>query len=269
MTKLNLPAMPFYVGDWLKCPEVRSLPLDYRALWFDLLCYMWESTERGVMVKPNGKPYTNDEIVRMVGLDNQNSGIWLTCLLSSGVCSCREIDGAIFSRRMVRDEKIRLIRRETGSKGGNPKLIKSDLDKYIVKDDVILFTEDEKENEKENEKEIKDENGISKYTGFIEKFNLVRKSKFSNKDQKAKRQYSERIKAGYTDDQIFEALQNYMKTKNHIDSNFQYLTPEFITRSDKLEAGINMKIVIRSENETHQQKADPNIPIAKGGYNYD
>jgi len=44
--KDDLPAMPFYVGDWLKCPEVRALPLDYRALWFDMLCFMWESTER-------------------------------------------------------------------------------------------------------------------------------------------------------------------------------------------------------------------------------
>ena len=136
--KRDLPYMPFYVGDWLKCPEVRALPPDYRGLWFDLLCYMWESTERGIMVTPKGRPYTDNEIIRMIGLDNQNSGIWLTTLLSEGVCYRRE-DGAIYSKRMVRDEKIRQIRRETGAKGGNPKL----LVKHIVNPDLILKRESE------------------------------------------------------------------------------------------------------------------------------
>jgi len=136
--KKDLPYMPFYVGDWLKCPEVRALPPDYRGLWFDLLCYMWESTERGVMVNPNGRPYTDNEIVRMVGLDNQNTGNWLTILLTEGVCSRRE-DGAIFSKRMVRDEKTRQVRRETGAKGGNPTL----LDKGIDNPDVNQNPEDD------------------------------------------------------------------------------------------------------------------------------
>jgi hypothetical protein len=120
--KYDLPAMPWYVGDWLKCPEVRALPPDYRGLWFDLICYMWESTERGVMIKPNGQPYSDNDIIRMVGLDNQNTGIWLTSLLDNGVCDRRD-DGAIYSKRMVRDEEIRKIRREVGLKGGNPKLL--------------------------------------------------------------------------------------------------------------------------------------------------
>ena len=134
--KRDLPYMPFYVGDWLKCPEVRALPPDYRGLWFDLLCYMWESTERGVMVNPHGRPYTDSEIIRMVGLDNQNSGNWLTTLLTEGVCYRRD-DGAVFSKRMVRDEQTRQIRRETGAKGGNPAL----LDKGIVNPDLILNPE--------------------------------------------------------------------------------------------------------------------------------
>ena len=134
--------MPFYVGDWLKCPEVRALTPDCRGLWFDLLCYMWESTERGVMVTPNGRPYTDNEIVRMVGLDNQNSGIWLTTLLSEGVCS-RRPDGAVFSKRMVRVEQTRQIRRETGAKGGNPAL----LDKAILNSDLNQKPESDIEND--------------------------------------------------------------------------------------------------------------------------
>ena len=117
--KQDLPAMPFYVGDWLKCPEVKVLPPDVRGLWFDMICYMWESVERGVMVKPNNQPYTKTEIIRMIGLDCSGSGAWLDILIENGVCSVRQSDNAIFSRRMVKDEDVRVKRRKAGKRGGD------------------------------------------------------------------------------------------------------------------------------------------------------
>ena len=84
----------------------------------DMLCYMWESVERGVMVKPNGDIYTQDEIVRMIGKDASGSDTWLDRLIFGGVCAVRE-DGAIYSRRMVRDTEISQKRREAGLKGGS------------------------------------------------------------------------------------------------------------------------------------------------------
>lgn len=143
--KDDLPAMPFYVGDWLKAPEVRAMPPDYRGLWFDCLCYMWESTERGYLLKPNGKPYSKPEIIRMIGLDNQNSELWLTYILENEVCSVRETDGAIYSRKMVKDEEVRKQRKIAGSKGGNPILVKG-----VLNPQVKQFTEDETETEDED-----------------------------------------------------------------------------------------------------------------------
>lgn len=116
--KQDLPAMPFYVGDWLKCPEVKVLPPDVRGLWFDMICYMWESVERGVMVKPNLQPYTRNEIIRMIGLDCSGTGEWLDLLIENCVCAIRESDGAIYSRRMVKDEDVRQKRKVAGKKGG-------------------------------------------------------------------------------------------------------------------------------------------------------
>jgi len=121
-TKTNLPAMPFYVGDWLKCPEVKVLPPDVRGLWFEMICYMWESVERGVMVKPNKRPYSNKEIVKMVGDDCNGTGEWLNILLENGVCSIRKEDGAIYCRRMVKEEMIRKVRSEAGHKGARARL---------------------------------------------------------------------------------------------------------------------------------------------------
>ena len=107
--------MPFYAGDWLRCPELRVLPPDVRGLWMDMLCYMWESVERGVMVMPNGQPCTKEDVVRIIGTDSSGSTGWLDVLIDNKVCEVRE-DGAIYSRRMVKDNLMKnvgwLVRRE-------------------------------------------------------------------------------------------------------------------------------------------------------------
>lgn len=117
MAKDKIP-MPFFTRDWLSCAEVKVLPPDVRGLWFDMICYMWESVERGVMVKPNHQPYTKDEITLMIGRDCSGSYAWFDTLIGNGVCAVRE-DGAIYSRRMVKDQIIRDKRREAGKKGGD------------------------------------------------------------------------------------------------------------------------------------------------------
>ena len=118
MAKNKTQMMPFDTSDWLRCPELKVLPPDIRGLWMDMLCYMWESVERGVMVKPTGDIYTQDEIVRMLGKDASGSDTWLDRLIIGGVCGVRE-DGAIYSRRMVRSVEISQKRREAGLKGGS------------------------------------------------------------------------------------------------------------------------------------------------------
>lgn len=117
MAKKQEIPMPFYTGDWLRCPELRVLPPDVRGLWMDMLCYMWESVERGVMVMPNGQPCTKDDVVRIIGTDSSGSTDWLDVLIDNKVCEVRE-DGAIYSRRMVKDNLISEKRRLAGKKGG-------------------------------------------------------------------------------------------------------------------------------------------------------
>jgi len=117
MSKSKYPQMPFDTRDWLCCPELKVLSPDVRGLWMDVLCYMWESPEKGVMVSPSGKPYTQAEIVALVGLDSQGSSAWITQLIEAGVCGIRE-DGAIISRRMVRENELSQKRAAAGRKGG-------------------------------------------------------------------------------------------------------------------------------------------------------
>lgn len=151
MKKHDLPAMPFYIGDWLKCPELRACSPAARGLWIDMLCFMWESTERGYLTL-NNKPIPNENLARMTGFARDLLGVLLDELESFAVFSRRE-DGAIYSRKMVKDEKIRKLRAENGQKGG--------FAKHFAIAKPLAKSWQNTENENESEDESEDENKSS------------------------------------------------------------------------------------------------------------
>lgn len=118
----KLPAFQFYPGDWRKDVGVQSLSYHDRGVWWEMLCLMHESERRGVLVL-NDQPMGEEALSRLLGLDKQILTTTLTSLLTSGVASREDSTGAIFCRRMVRDEYLRKVRSEAGSKGGNPILL--------------------------------------------------------------------------------------------------------------------------------------------------
>ncbi|GAB2851820.1 hypothetical protein [Hymenobacter ruber] len=119
---MKLPAIQFYPGDWHKDQGVQALDLIQRGAWFELLLMMHDSDERGVLLV-NGAPMPDTVIARRLGLDNQSANQILTTLLDYGVASRRESDGALYCRRMVKDENLRRVRTAAGKKGGNPLLL--------------------------------------------------------------------------------------------------------------------------------------------------
>jgi hypothetical protein len=154
MKKHDLPAMPFYVGDWKKAPEIRALSLAARGLWFEMLCLMWESTERGYLTI-NGHPMTTEVLARQVGFAcNLLEGL-LAELESFAVFSRRE-DGAIFCRKMIRDVELSDKRATSGAKGGvcSSKLRSKTQANYVA--NHIANTEDEDEDENEDEVKVLD-----------------------------------------------------------------------------------------------------------------
>lgn len=113
----KLPAFQFYPGDWMKDPNLRRCSHAAKGVWIDMLCLMFECDERGVLAS-GGVPWGLDEIARAVG---GAPDVALSCveeLLAKGVAS-RNGSGAIFSRRLVRDEQIRTERSKAGSVGGS------------------------------------------------------------------------------------------------------------------------------------------------------
>ena len=57
--------------------------------------------------------------------------------------------------------------------------------------------------------------------------------------EQIKKLFTARIRDGYTCKDLLTALENAKKDQHHIDSNFNYLTPEFFTRTEKLEKYLN------------------------------
>ena len=118
---MKRPAFQFYPADWRKDPSLSTCSLAARGLWIELMCIMHEASPYGVLAV-NGKPMTDLQISRAVGEPMDLVQGLLDELESAGVYS-RDETGAIFSRRMIRDEQLRNVRAAAGRLGGNPTLL--------------------------------------------------------------------------------------------------------------------------------------------------
>lgn len=118
---IKRPSFQFYPADWRKDPALSACSLSARGLWIELCCIAHESDEYGVL-SINGKPMSDIQLARMVG-ESPKAVIKLIAELEQAGVFSRLENGAIYSRRMVKDEHIRNVRASAGSKGGNPDLI--------------------------------------------------------------------------------------------------------------------------------------------------
>lgn len=112
---MKRPAFQFYPADWRKDMALQSCSVAARGLWIDLLCIAHECEPYGHLTV-NGKPMTTAQIGRHTGLTERECAKLVAELEDAGVVSRTE-EGAIYSRRMVRDEDLR-NRRAEGGKGG-------------------------------------------------------------------------------------------------------------------------------------------------------
>jgi uncharacterized phage protein (TIGR02220 family) len=113
------------------------------------------------------------------------------------------------------------------------------------------FTESRKRNLEQPKKEephtdthmeshMETENETSLYPLFISLINKYTNRSFVG-DGKSKRQFSARIKEGRKIEDFELAIQNFVADPYHIGEKLRFITPEFVTRSDKLDKGINLK----------------------------
>lgn len=112
--------MKFWPSDWQSDPALRMCSLAARGLWIEAICLAHAAEPYG-HVLINGKPVTTRQFAVLVGSTPKEIEALLSELEEAGVFS-RTPDGAIYSRRMVRDKAASEAGRENGKAGGNPTL---------------------------------------------------------------------------------------------------------------------------------------------------
>lgn len=117
---MKRPSFQFYPSDWLRDTALRSCSNGARGLWIDMICFMHEGNPYGYL-KVGNKVILPANLARMVGLTLDEVEGYLKELSDANVYDVDE-EGAICSRRMIRDENLRKTRAEGGKLGGNPKL---------------------------------------------------------------------------------------------------------------------------------------------------
>lgn len=145
------PWMKFFPADWRAEPTLRVCSLAARGLWMEMLALMHEAEPRGHLVI-NGKPITNNQLSNLVGVPQDTIETLVTELESAGVFS-RKKNGAIYSRRIERDENRTRKNRENGKLGGNPSLSKDkEIEQSVIHEDKthILEARSQKEEEKDS-----------------------------------------------------------------------------------------------------------------------
>jgi hypothetical protein len=128
----KLPAIQWYPGDWKKDSGVQSLDYYDRGVWWELLQIMHCSDRRGVLVWSTGMVMDDDAIAQLLGIDLEKWKQVRSRLLSRGVASVEQKTGALFNRRMLRDEELRKDAARRGALGGKQKAING-LSKSLAK----------------------------------------------------------------------------------------------------------------------------------------
>ncbi len=111
----KLPYMKFFVDDWLCDEKLRACSSAARGLWIDVLCLMFKNDRRGFL-QLDGKPVSPVQLARMTGRTAEEVSQQLAELIDAGVPST-SATGDLFSRRMVRDERISEVRAKAGLEG--------------------------------------------------------------------------------------------------------------------------------------------------------
>lgn len=109
----------------MKDPALRRCSRAARGMWADMICLMFECADRGVLAT-GGEPWSDEDICAATGGDLSEGLACIAELLRKGA-AFRNQSGAIFSKRVVRDEQTRRADRErqresrkkksTGSRG--------------------------------------------------------------------------------------------------------------------------------------------------------
>lgn len=135
---MKRPSFQFYPADWRTDAALQSCSIAARGFWLEAMNVAHECVPYGHLYV-NGVPMTVQQLSRLVGV-TAREGVALLAELDAAGVPARDDAGAIYSKRMVRDEAARAARAagghagashgqkgaEHGAKGGRPKAATGD-----------------------------------------------------------------------------------------------------------------------------------------------
>lgn len=182
-------------------------------------------------------------------LSNEQAGILFKAIFEwqqTGQYSCLDLtlDLVItpiitgFKRDQAKWSKICASRSSAGKKGGlakqaNARIAKQNKQSLANLADSVSDTVSVTDSEKEKN------SFASVCSDFVQKFNEATGKNHRKLCPKGTGQLKARLKDGYSTDDILTAAKNAAASKHHKESGLRHLTPELITRGDKLEAWLN------------------------------
>lgn len=141
----ELPYLKFYTSDWLGSGTLRGVSWAGQGVLVSVLCLMWGCKPQDGRLTTEGTPWSLDELVdRLRGKSKAETRRCVQELLTHKALTME--GGAICSPRMMRDIRRFEAKRNAGSKGGNPHLVK-----HVVNQDV-----NHQENEEVNQTVVLD-----------------------------------------------------------------------------------------------------------------
>lgn len=149
-----------------------------------------------------------------------------------------------FKRDTAKYVNISIKRSEAGYKGGVAKKANASKRKQN-KQTVANLADSDSDSDSVNDN-VSDRYSSTEGREFLSRFNEVTGKSHRKLPSKAFSQFKARIKEGYTIDDLIKATENAMKSDYHKESGLRHLTPELITRGDKLELWLN---TVKEEEE--------------------
>ncbi len=120
--KSERPSFQFYPNDWLGDHALQTCSPKTIGVFSNLMCLMHKCRPYGHLSDPNSNPLSVQKISRLclISVSILRSSLYE---LERNTVLKRNQKGVLYSKRMVGDERLRVLRSEAGKSGGNPNLV--------------------------------------------------------------------------------------------------------------------------------------------------
>jgi len=216
--------MPIFIGDYLK--DTTFLTTEQHGAYILMLFACWQ----------HGSIPDSDQVIRRItGLDkdawSESKDVLMAYFkIQDGAIHHSRIDRELISAR--RKKKSMSTRGKSGAdaRWGNKKNATSNATSNgtSINQAMLKQCPSPSPSHKKNITPV-----TQRDLEFLERFNKLLNRKFRTMAGKASSQLTARLKEGYTVDEILDAAKACSTSDYHV-KNRHYLTPEFITRSDKM-----------------------------------